>query len=239
MNTKLVGNKKGVTLIELLVALVISGVVIAGIYRIFTAQTRAYTVQEQVVDVQQNIRSVMEIILRDIRMAGYKTNINPAALVTSIFPGDSAMTVRSDAIRVEYQRGGAPNTVAYYRDVNSRLIRELYINGALSSTETVLQNLAPPPNGLQFTYGVDGIVGLDTTQNGAVDDQNGDGIIDDNDLLVTAAAVNAGSLNIIAIRVELTAAPSNPGGNPDIANIVPRRLVSTVNLRNLCLIKDN
>ena len=86
MNPKLVANKKGVTLIELLVALVISGIVVAGIYRVFTAQTRAYTVQEQVVDVQQNIRSVMELMLRDIRMAGYKPNINPVTLVASIFP---------------------------------------------------------------------------------------------------------------------------------------------------------
>jgi len=245
MNPKLVANKKGVTLIELLVALVISGIVVAGIYRVFTAQTRAYTVQEQVVDVQQNIRSVMELMLRDIRMAGYKPNINPVTLVASIFPGDNTLAVRSDAIRVEYQRSvdcsgtvvanPLRHTVVYSIGGNS-LIRELYVNDAscASNPETILTDV----NTLNFTYGVDGIVGLDSSQNGAMDDQNGDGIIDDNDW-VLASAADGGDLNIIAIRVALTAAPSNPNANPDIGNIVPRNLVSTVNLRNLCLIKSN
>jgi len=238
MNPKLALNKKGVTLIELLVGLVISAIIVTGIYRVFIAQTRAYTVQDQVVDVQQNIRSAMELMLRDIRMAGYKSNINPVTLVTAIFPGDNAI-VRSDAVKVEYQQAGNRNTVVYYRDANSQLIRQLYINGNLNSTDTVLQNLVPAPNapnGLQFTYGVDGIVGLDTSQDGGMDDQNGDGVINDSDW-VSAAAVNGGNLNIIAIRVSLSAGP--PPGNPDTVNIVPRNLVSTVNLRNLCLIKNN
>lgn len=234
MNPKLVPNKKGVTFIELLVGLVIVGIIIAGVYRVFVAQTRTYTVQEQAVEVQQNIRSAMELMLRDIRMAGYTSNINSVTLGTSIFPGDNTLTVRTDAIRVEYQRGGNANTVVYYRDVNSQLIRELYINGGLNATDPLLQNV----NTLNFTYGVDGIVGFDTSQDGAMDDRNGDGTIDANDW-VSAATVNAGSLNVIAIRVALTAAPSNPGANPDIANIVPRNLVSTVNLRNLCLVKNN
>ena len=231
MNPKLVANKKGVTLIELLVGLVICGIIIAGIYRVFIAQTRAYTVQEQVVEVQQSIRSAMELMLRDIRMAGYTSNINPVTLATSVFPGDASLTTRNDAIRVEYQRGGNRNTVAYYRNANS-LMRDSDIGGNVT-TEELLQNVNP----LNFTYGVDGIVGFDTSQDGAMDDRNGDGIINDNDCRVSAATVNGGNLNIIAIRISLTAGPSND--NPDFGNIVPRNLVSTVNLRNLCLIKSN
>ena len=64
-------NVKGMTLIELLVALVICGMVVAGIYRVFVAQSKAYTVQDQVVEVQQSVRSAMEILLRDLRMAGF------------------------------------------------------------------------------------------------------------------------------------------------------------------------
>ncbi len=52
-------NSRGITLIELLVALVIFGFVVGGIYRLFVAQTKAYTVQDQVADVQQNVRSAM------------------------------------------------------------------------------------------------------------------------------------------------------------------------------------
>jgi prepilin-type N-terminal cleavage/methylation domain-containing protein len=238
MNSRPVFNKKGVTLIELLVVLVISGIIIAGIYRMFIGQTRAYTVQEQVVEVQQNIRGAMELILRDVRMAGYMSNINPATLSTSVFPGDNTLTVRPDAIRVEYQRGGSiRNIVSYYidnSDINNiKIMRNTDIGGIIT-TETFLENV----NALTFTYGVDGIADLETSQDGAMDDQNTDGIINDNDW-VTAATVSAGNLNIIAIRISLTAEPSNPNNNPDIANIVPRNLVSTVNLRNLCLVKSN
>jgi prepilin-type N-terminal cleavage/methylation domain-containing protein len=238
MNPKSVSNQKGVTLIELLVVLIISGIIIAGIYRMFIGQTRAYTVQEQVVEVQQNIRGAMELILRDVRMAGYISNINPVTLTTSIFPGDNTLTVRPDAIRVEYQRSGFRNIVSYYidnSDINNlKIMRYTDINGTIT-TETFLENV----NALTFTYGVDGIAGLDTSQDGAMDDQNGDGKIDDNDILVPAGTVSAGNLNIIAVRISLAAEPSNPNNNPDIANIVPRNLVSTVNLRNLCLVKSN
>ncbi len=242
MNLKLGANQEGVTLIELLVALVVSAVIVAGVYRVFTTQTRTYTVQAEVVDVQQNIRSVMELILRDVRMAAYKSNVNPVTLAASIFPGDT-VTARSDAIRVEYQRSvdcngaavGNPqrHMVVYYMD-NGTLKRDLQVAGNTCNQEEVLRNV----NLLRFTYGVDGIVGLDSSQNGAMDDQNGDGIINDDDWVSPTAVIN-GDLNVIAIRIELTAEPSNPNANPDVANIVPRNLVSTVNVRNLCLIKDN
>jgi prepilin-type N-terminal cleavage/methylation domain-containing protein len=240
MNSRPVFNKKGVTLIELLVVLVISGIIIAGIYRMFIGQTRAYTVQEQVVEVQQNIRGAMELMLRDVRMAGYTSNVSPVTLSTSIFPGNASMTtVSDDAIRVEYQTNdksdghGIRNIVVYYIKNGNELWRYTDIDGT-TTDEPFLENV----NALTFTYGVDGIVGLDTSQDGAMDDQNADGKIDDNDW-ITAATVSAGNLNIIAIRISLKAEPSNPNNNPDIANIVPRNLVSTVNLRNLCLVKSN
>ena len=236
MNPKLVFNKKGVTLIELLVGLVIFGIIIAGIYRVFIAQTRTYAVQDQVVEVQQDVRSAMELMLRDIRMAGYKSDINPVTLPTPVFPGDYTLNVKTDAIRVEYQKGVNRNAVVYYID-RTQLKRDLYINDvadAANNPEILLDNVTA----LNFTYGVDGIVGFDASQDGGMDDRNGDGIIDDSDCNVSAATVNGGNLNIIAIRVTLAAKPS-PGGNPDIGNIAARTLVSTVNLRNLCLMKSN
>ena len=68
MKTRL--DSKGVTLIELLVVLVISTILIGGIYRLFITQSKVYTVQEQVVEVQQNTRAAMEIMLKDLRMTG-------------------------------------------------------------------------------------------------------------------------------------------------------------------------
>lgn len=64
-------NQRGFTLIELMVALVLSFILIGAIYRGFTSQQKAYTVQDQVAQAQQNARMAMNILLRDIRMAGY------------------------------------------------------------------------------------------------------------------------------------------------------------------------
>jgi len=64
-------NDKGLTLIELLVVLVISSLLIAGLYRTFIGQQKTYTVQEQVVDMQQNARVAINRMMREIRMAGF------------------------------------------------------------------------------------------------------------------------------------------------------------------------
>jgi len=70
MNQNFFKNAKGVTLIELLIALVISAVLTAGIYRVFIHQQRSFTTQEQVADMQQNVRVAINRMMREIRMAG-------------------------------------------------------------------------------------------------------------------------------------------------------------------------
>ena len=62
---------RGVTLIELLIALVISSILTAGLYRMFVSQQTSYATQEQVVDMQQNVRVAINQMIREIRMAGF------------------------------------------------------------------------------------------------------------------------------------------------------------------------
>jgi prepilin-type N-terminal cleavage/methylation domain-containing protein len=64
-------NRKGITLIELLVALGVSGILLAGVYRTFVSQQHTFTVQEQVVDMQQNVRLAINRMTRELRMAGF------------------------------------------------------------------------------------------------------------------------------------------------------------------------
>jgi prepilin-type N-terminal cleavage/methylation domain-containing protein len=64
-------RNKGVTLIELLIALVMSSILIAGLYRVFISQQKTYTVQEQVIDMQQNMRFAIYRMMSEIRMAGF------------------------------------------------------------------------------------------------------------------------------------------------------------------------
>ena len=69
-------DKRGFSLIELIVVLGILSLVSAGIYSVFASSSRTYTKQGVVVDVQQNMRSAMEIMLQDIRAAGLDPTAN-------------------------------------------------------------------------------------------------------------------------------------------------------------------
>ena len=64
-------SRKGFTLVELMVALVLSFILVGAIYGTFTSQQKSYTVQDQIAEAQQNARMAMNVLMRDIRMAGY------------------------------------------------------------------------------------------------------------------------------------------------------------------------
>jgi type IV pilus assembly protein PilW len=59
------------TLIELLVALSVSAILVAGVYKTFISQQHTFTVQEQVVDMQQNVRLSINQLTRELRLAGF------------------------------------------------------------------------------------------------------------------------------------------------------------------------
>jgi prepilin-type N-terminal cleavage/methylation domain-containing protein len=84
MNQKVFKKARGITLIELLIALVISSILIAGIYRTFIQQQKSYATQDQVADMQQNVRVAINRMMREIRMAGFG-NVQGVLPVT--FPG--------------------------------------------------------------------------------------------------------------------------------------------------------
>lgn len=67
-------SESGFTLVELLITMVISGVIMAAVYAAYTVNQKVYTEQQHVVYMQQNIRAALQMLGREIRMAGY----NPA-----------------------------------------------------------------------------------------------------------------------------------------------------------------
>lgn len=75
MSVKMIGTKaninKGVTLIELMIALFIAAILVAGIYSMFISQQRSYSLQDQMVGIQQDARAALTIMSADIRMAGF------------------------------------------------------------------------------------------------------------------------------------------------------------------------
>jgi prepilin-type N-terminal cleavage/methylation domain-containing protein len=69
-------NNKGFTLIELLISVTLSVIAIAMVYAGYRSQQEAHTNERLVVDMQQNARSALAFMRREIRLAG----LNPWAL---------------------------------------------------------------------------------------------------------------------------------------------------------------
>ena len=64
----------GFTLIELLVALAISGLLLTAIYNIFISNNIIYLKQSQLTNMEQGLRSAMNLVAQEVRMAGYAPN---------------------------------------------------------------------------------------------------------------------------------------------------------------------
>ena len=88
---------QGFTLVELLVVLAIVSIVMGGIYSVFVRSNRVYISQEEVVAAQQEARSALDILGREIRMAGFIAANNKTGGLDPIFApawagsGDSAI----------------------------------------------------------------------------------------------------------------------------------------------------
>ena len=67
-------NIEGFTLAELMVSMGIGMVILAAVTTTFMSQTKIYNAQEQANEMQQNARGVLDIMTRELKMAGYKPN---------------------------------------------------------------------------------------------------------------------------------------------------------------------
>ena len=83
-NTKIKCSDHGFTLVELMVAVVISTIVAAAIFAAYQNQQKLYKRQEAVIDMQQNARAGLYLISQELRMAGYDpTDIGGVGIQTA------------------------------------------------------------------------------------------------------------------------------------------------------------
>ena len=92
----LIKNNKGFTLIEILVALTIDFVVLAGIYAAFYSQQKSHVKEQQVVDAQQNVRGAADFMTREIRLAGMQRLTAGAAGILTAGPYSIQFTLDRD-----------------------------------------------------------------------------------------------------------------------------------------------
>lgn len=115
------GNIRGVTFIEIMIALVLVAIVTTGVFNLFIAQHDSYMVQEDVTDVQQNARASIDELSRNIRMAGYDLPLGLNAI--------EAYDTDPDTIVVVYHSSGCDT---YLSDPMPNPSAELKVSGDLS-----------------------------------------------------------------------------------------------------------
>jgi prepilin-type N-terminal cleavage/methylation domain-containing protein len=81
-------RRAGFTLVEVLIALAILGIVIAQAFAVFGAQHVTYTNTERSIEVQEDVRLIADAVIADVRMAGFM--VPRIAGIASVDGGNAA-----------------------------------------------------------------------------------------------------------------------------------------------------
>ncbi|MFC1863124.1 prepilin-type N-terminal cleavage/methylation domain-containing protein [Thermodesulfobacteriota bacterium] len=110
-------SDKGFTLVELLIAMVITVIVMSAVYSVYYSQQKSYRTQQQVAMMQQNLRGAMIMLTKDIRMAGY----DPIGVV----PTPAVLTADSQDFRfIRVDDSGTATEQISYRFNSNELQRD-------------------------------------------------------------------------------------------------------------------
>lgn len=88
----------GMTLVEVLIALLMTGILTAAMFRVYVNQHHTWMIQDRVIEMQQNARAAADELARQLRMAGYELPNNLPPIV--------AFDTNPDTIYIHYQSAG-------------------------------------------------------------------------------------------------------------------------------------
>lgn len=83
---------QGFTLVEVLIAMLMGGIVLAAVMASFHVQHKTYLNQDEVVAMQQNARLAMDLLTQEIRQAGYDPTGNAGAGIVTATAGRLGFT---------------------------------------------------------------------------------------------------------------------------------------------------
>ena len=114
-------NERGFSIVELVISLAITLVLLGVAIKMFNVQQDAYNSQEQVTDLHQNIRTSMDAVSREVRMAG-------------------CMVVGTSTIKTS-----GTSTITFLGDVDGDIVTNLTTNAVAGAT-TIFVSLTPDSN---------------------------------------------------------------------------------------------
>lgn len=148
IDRSLAADRKGFTLIEVLITLVLAGVVMTAIYSVFISSNHSYRTQDNVADAQQRVRTGLDFMSDDMRMAG----MDP---LRSASAGIESATATSLRFTSDVDLNGVIDSplnqerITYAYDAANRVLRRgLYEGTADETWETLIDNVSA----LTFTY---------------------------------------------------------------------------------------
>jgi type IV pilus assembly protein PilW len=241
--------RNGFSLVELLVAMAIAGVVMAAVFKIYTTQQDSYVLQEQVAEMQQNRRAAKYVMTREIRMAGYDpTGLAGAGFISA---GGNSIHFTMDITGEDGIITVPGDDITYSVSADQELMRN---DGA--NNQPVVENVEAV--GFAYAFDADDDGSIDTSAGGniiwaidsdvtdtndrldvnldgnddgtidASDDTTGDGLIDGSDAGTTLASpVDLDKIR--AVRIWIIAKTGNPDRNHTSANtfVVGNTIITT------------
>lgn len=138
-----VNTSRGLTLIELLIALSIGMIVLGALTATFILQRKAYSMQEQVIEMTQIARAAMDMIGREARMAGYFNPANPMQRDSSSDPHFVGIPATLSRLEILADLTGDGDTddanehIIYTFDAANRMIRRNTGGGAQPFAENI------------------------------------------------------------------------------------------------------
>jgi type IV pilus assembly protein PilW len=144
--------ERGFTLVEVLIALSLFLLILMGIMQIFEPSNLAYQASQRKLDVQQNGRVAMDIMVRQIRMAGYFPENIDTNTANDQANSVEVATDTSLAIAGDLDASGATNTFFFCLD-SGGLKRVRGARGVASSYTCANGSvLAEAVTSLRFAY---------------------------------------------------------------------------------------
>lgn len=130
----------GFTLIELMVAMGMASIVVGVIYSAYNIQTKIYTDQDKVAEMQQNIRSGLLYLQREARMAGYnaKKTTHTSCGTLSNEPGIHTATATSFGFSMDLNEDGDCN------DSGENVTYSLYTSDGVKKMGRAAPNINSP-----------------------------------------------------------------------------------------------
>ena len=155
------GNlRNGFSLIELLVAMAITTVVMAAVFKIYKTQQDSYVLQEQVAEMQQNGRTARYVMTREIRMAGYDpTGLAKAGFISA---GGNFIRFTLDVTNEDGTIIVPGDDITYSLSANKELMRNDGVNN-----QAIVENV----EAVGFAYA------FDANDDGSIDTSADDNII--------------------------------------------------------------